>query len=164
MSPSVLRADKTPGQLSGLCTPVALALMLMWEVDLESVENLNCIHVNIWISGGMIVCGGNCFGRDEKAITQILSPTAQLKGQTEVQGRSYHCHLDLSLQVSVCCKSCPLKCLTTWQEHLKTINRNSAYRRSFKTQTVILTKTAAHEYKCYSFDCLMCKCKQIHII
>ncbi len=81
----------------------------MWEVDLEFVENLNCIHVNIWISGSLIVCGGNCFGRDEKAITQILSPTAQWKGQTEVQGRTYHCHLDLSLQVSVCGKSLPAK-------------------------------------------------------
>lgn len=54
---------------------------------------MNSIHINIWLSGSLIVCGG--FGRDEKTITQILSPTAQWKGLTEVQRCNIWLHLSL---------------------------------------------------------------------
>jgi len=41
-------------------------------------------------------------------------------------GCTYHCHLDLSFQMSVFGTSCQLKWLTTRQEQLKTINRKAA--------------------------------------
>lgn len=148
---------KTPGQLSALC-----ALQWFWHLCWFGVC-WKSIHINIYeISGGLIVWWQLLWQREIHYADSLLLANSGRVG-TRVRDATYHCHLRLSLQVSLFGKSCQLECFTTQApKHLKTdINRHAAHRGTVLLMPFFLTTWT--QMLLFTLSDVN-KCKQIRMI